>query len=154
MSKTILTAALGCMLLLTACGTEQNVKTDVKVKTNVTADADTGITFVPDSDTIRKNLEKNGYTFAPFGDTTTSGNEIISASRGVEAPNFSCIMIIRAASSEALFRDEDAIQKAEQIIAQYDDAVTYRYENDEKLGTLYIFCTADALADAGITAGS
>ena len=41
-----------------------------------------------------------------------------------------------------------------EIIAQYDDAVTYRYENDEKLGTLYIFCTADALADAGITAGS
>ena len=154
MKHTILSAVLGCMMLLTACGNEQQVKNDINIKTAEQVDADTGITYVPDSDTIRKNLEKNGYTFTPFGDVTTSGNEIISASRGMEAPNFSCIMIIRALSSEALFRDEDAIQKAEQLIAQYDDALTFRYEDDEKLGTLYIFCTADALKDAGILTGA
>ena len=118
MKPAILLAALGCMTLLTACGNNA-VKTDVKV------DADTGITDIPDMDTIRENLENSGYSAAPFGDTTSGGNEIISMYRGEEPPDFSCIMIIRADSAEALLADAEAIDNIEAGKSQYSDAITY-----------------------------
>ena len=142
---TVLLAALSCMTLLTACGNNA-VKADVKT------DADTGITDIPDMDTIRENLENKGYISAPFENTSSGGNEIISMYRGEEPPDFSCIMILRADSAEALLADAEAIDKIEATKSQYSDARSYKYLDDEKLGSLYIFCTEDALADAGITA--
>ena len=62
-------------------------------------------------------------------------------------------MMIRAETADDLSNDLDAIDKADETLAQYSDARSYMYLDDEKVGNVYIYCTEGALQDAGIRCG-
>lgn len=147
MKMTALFAAVCCCVLLAGCGAGQADDKESKDPAN------DRITYIPDSETIRKNLTAQGYQFLPTEGTTYGGNEILSAHRGMEPPEFAAFMMIRAETADDLSNDLDAIDKADETLEQYSDARSYMYLDDEKVGNVYIYCTEGALQDAGIRCG-
>ena len=147
MKMTALFAAVCCCVLLAGCGAGQ--ADDEKTEDT----ANNRITYIPDSETVCKNLTGHGYQLVPVSDTTNGGNELISAMRGEEPPDFAAFMMIRAETADDLSNDLDAIDKADETLAQYSDARSYMYLDDEKVGNVYIYCTEGALKDAGIRCG-
>ena len=136
--RAALAAVLSCAMLLCACG-------------DSSAEDSTGFMGIPDSRTIRNNLEKNGYSFTAFPDTTDGGNELISAYRGEEPPDFAAFMMVRAETADDLLNDAEPIRKINETLKQYKDARAYQYLDDETYGNVYIYCTEGALKDAGIS---
>ena len=147
MKMTALFAAVCCCVLLAGCGAGQ--ADDEKTEDT----ANNRITYIPDSETVCKSLTGHGYQFVPVSDTTNGGNELISAMRGEEPPDFAAFMMIRAETADDLSNDLDAIDKVNETLEQYSDARSYMYLNDEKVGNVYIYCTEGALQDAGIRCG-
>ena len=147
MKMTALFAALSCCVLLAGCGAGQ---ADAEKSKDTANDR---ITYIPDSETVCKNLTDHGYQLVPVSDTTNGGNEILSAMRGEEPPDFAAFMMIRAETADDLSNDLDAIDKVNETLEQYSDARSYMYLDDEKVGNVYIYCTEGALQDAGIRCG-